>query len=62
MTVSEEALRRGLSLVVEGSDLPELGTKYEGKVRDNYSKDGRRVLRTSAAEQEEKRRERRKSA
>jgi len=44
MTVSEETLRRGLSLVVEGSDLPELGTKYEGKVRDNYSKDGRRVL------------------
>ncbi|MBX3250919.1 MAG: phosphoribosylaminoimidazolesuccinocarboxamide synthase [Myxococcales bacterium] len=44
MTVSDETLRQGLRCVVEHSDLPELGAKYEGKVRDNYTKDGRRVL------------------
>ena len=30
--------------VLTGTDFPELGEKYEGKVRDNYSKDGRRIL------------------
>lgn len=45
MTVSEETLRRGLALTVDHSDFDALGTKYEGKVRDNYStKDGRRVI------------------
>jgi len=30
--------------VLTGTDFPQLGEKYEGKVRDNYSKDGRRIL------------------
>jgi phosphoribosylaminoimidazole-succinocarboxamide synthase len=45
MTVSHEVLRAGLQHTLEGTDFPALGTKYEGKVRDNYSTpDGRRVL------------------
>ncbi len=44
MTVSQQALRRGLALTLDATDFPELGHKYEGKVRDNYSKDGRRTL------------------
>lgn len=44
MTVSKEILERGLKLTLEATDFPELGRKYEGKVRDNYSKDGRRTL------------------
>lgn len=30
--------------VLQGTDFPQLGYKYEGKVRDNYTKDGRRIL------------------
>ncbi|MFO0694935.1 MAG: phosphoribosylaminoimidazolesuccinocarboxamide synthase [Polyangiales bacterium] len=45
MTVSVDTLKQGLSLTLDHSDLDALGTKYEGKVRDNYStKDGRRIL------------------
>ncbi|MEM9073983.1 MAG: phosphoribosylaminoimidazolesuccinocarboxamide synthase [Myxococcota bacterium] len=44
MTVSTETLRQGLALTLEGTDLQGVGGKYEGKVRDNYTKDGRRVL------------------
>ncbi len=44
MTVSQETLERGLALTLDATDFPELGRKYEGKVRDNYSKDGRRTL------------------
>lgn len=45
MTVTVDTLKQGLSLTLDHSDLDALGTKYEGKVRDNYStKDGRRIL------------------
>ena len=29
---------------LDKTDFPQLGDKYEGKVRDNYSKDGRRII------------------
>jgi len=39
------ALYGGLSHTLDHTDLDELGAKYEGKVRDNYStKDGRRYI------------------
>ncbi|HJK94573.1 MAG TPA: phosphoribosylaminoimidazolesuccinocarboxamide synthase [Polyangiaceae bacterium LLY-WYZ-15_(1-7)] len=44
MTVSKDTLERGLGLTLDATDFPGLGAKYEGKVRDNYSKDGRRTL------------------
>lgn len=48
MTVTEETLRAGLALTLDHTDLDALGTKYEGKVRDNYTtKDGRRILVTT---------------
>jgi len=30
--------------VLRGTDFPTLGKKYEGKVRDNYTKDGKRII------------------
>lgn len=33
-----------LPFCLKATDFPTMGTKYEGKVRDNYSKDGRRVI------------------
>lgn len=42
--VDEAWLASLLGTVLEGTDFPELGARYEGKVRDNYSKDGRRFL------------------
>lgn len=48
MTVDPEVLREGLAHTLEGTDLPELGDKYEGKVRDCYLPgDGRRILVTT---------------
>jgi phosphoribosylaminoimidazole-succinocarboxamide synthase len=48
VTVTEETLRAGLALTLDHTDLDALGTKYEGKVRDNYTtKDGRRILVTT---------------
>ena len=45
MTVDTETLRKGLACTLDGSDLPNLGTKYAGKVRDNYTTaDGRRFI------------------
>jgi phosphoribosylaminoimidazole-succinocarboxamide synthase len=45
MAVSEEVLRDGLTKTLDRTDFPQLGTKYEGKVRDNYIKpDGHRTL------------------
>ncbi len=45
MTVTNEQLRAGLALTLDETDFDALGTKYEGKVRDNYSTaDGRRIL------------------
>jgi phosphoribosylaminoimidazole-succinocarboxamide synthase len=45
VTASTDTLREGLALTLDASDLDALGTKYEGKVRDNYSTpDGRRII------------------
>lgn len=43
MSVDTETLRKGLELTLDSSDLG-IGHKYEGKVRDNYTKDGRRYI------------------
>lgn len=40
-----ESLKQALSVPLDRTNLPELGKKYEGKVRDNYTTaDGRRYL------------------
>jgi phosphoribosylaminoimidazole-succinocarboxamide synthase len=44
MTLSAENFQRALASPLEGTDLPLLGSKYEGKVRDNYTKDGQRTI------------------
>lgn len=47
MSIDLEVLRRGLDLVLEGTDLS-IGKRVRGKVRDNYSMgDGRRILVTT---------------
>src|ERR1700749_529772 len=46
--VDREIFRRALALALETTSLDALGTKYEGKVRDNYTTpDGRRILVTT---------------
>jgi len=43
--VDESTIRQALSHPLDRTDFPELGKKYEGKVRDNYSApDGRRFI------------------
>jgi phosphoribosylaminoimidazole-succinocarboxamide synthase len=42
--VSNELIRAQLVKTLEKTDFPELGDKYVGKVRDCYSKDGRRTI------------------
>src|SRR5262245_28211856 len=44
MPDDQETLRRGLALVLEHTDLPELGRKIEGKVRDSYLAGAERIL------------------
>jgi phosphoribosylaminoimidazole-succinocarboxamide synthase len=45
MTVDIDTLKKGLELTLDASDLPWIGTRYQGKVRDNYSTaDGKRVI------------------
>ena len=40
-----ETLRKGLTITLDRTDLPGLGKKYQGKVRDNYTTDdGRRFI------------------
>jgi phosphoribosylaminoimidazole-succinocarboxamide synthase len=43
-SVSEETIRSALRHPLEGTDFSSLGSKYEGKVRDNYSADGKRII------------------
>jgi len=45
--ISQEILQKQLQFTLDKSDFPSLGEKYEGKVRDNYVKDDRRILITS---------------
>jgi phosphoribosylaminoimidazole-succinocarboxamide synthase len=48
MPVDHDTLRMGLSITLDRSELGAIGRKYEGKVRDNYSRpDGTRVLVTT---------------
>lgn len=42
--VDEELLRKHLGLTLEATLFSSLGERYEGKVRDNYSKDGKRFI------------------
>jgi phosphoribosylaminoimidazole-succinocarboxamide synthase len=42
--VEDAILKAALGKTLDRTDLDDLGTKYEGKVRDNYSRDGRRWL------------------
>lgn len=45
--LTHEELLAAIPNVLSGTDLPELGEKYEGKVRDVYVGDGRRTLITT---------------
>jgi phosphoribosylaminoimidazole-succinocarboxamide synthase len=48
MSDLDDAIRTALQHPLEATDLPALGTKYEGKVRDNYtSTDGKRTIVTT---------------
>jgi phosphoribosylaminoimidazole-succinocarboxamide synthase len=40
----DEILRAQLSRTLDATDLSGLGDKYEGKVRDNYTRDGERII------------------
>ena len=42
--VTSEILHAQLGRTLGGTDLPTLGEKFEGKVRDSYVKDGRRAI------------------
>jgi phosphoribosylaminoimidazole-succinocarboxamide synthase len=44
MPIDEKVIRAQLDRVLTATDLPELGDKYEGKVRDCYVRDGRRTI------------------
>jgi phosphoribosylaminoimidazole-succinocarboxamide synthase len=42
--ISTDVFRAQLQRTLDKTDLGGLGKKYEGKVRDNYSKDGKRII------------------
>src|SRR5512141_3218988 len=42
--VSNELIRAQLAKTLDKTDLPELGARYDGKVRDCYTKDGKRTI------------------
>ncbi len=42
--LSEDQLRAQIAFVLDGTDFSGFGERYEGKVRDNYTKGGRRIL------------------
>src|SRR5918911_2587071 len=42
--VEKSIIEAQLARTLDKTDLPALGSKYEGKVRDCYSKDGKRVI------------------
>lgn len=44
MPIDPELLRAQCARTLERTDLPGLGTKHEGKVRDSYVRDGRRTI------------------
>ena len=42
--ISDDILHAQLGRTVDKTDFPTLGEKYEGKVRDNYTKAGKRII------------------
>ncbi|MEK7545428.1 MAG: phosphoribosylaminoimidazolesuccinocarboxamide synthase [Patescibacteria group bacterium] len=42
--ITPEDILKQIPFVLEKTDFPQLGEKYEGKVRDNYTKGDRRIL------------------
>src|SRR5215471_17301910 len=44
MPIDVETIRAQLGKTLDRTDFPELGEKYEGKVRDCYVRDGRRTI------------------
>ncbi len=42
--ISDDVLRAQLGRTIDQIDLPGLGTHYHGKVRDNYTKGGQRII------------------
>jgi len=42
--VDQATIKAALPLALEHTDLPGLGSKYEGKVRDNYTREGTRFI------------------
>jgi phosphoribosylaminoimidazole-succinocarboxamide synthase len=42
--VDTATLKKALPYCLAETDLPSLGSKYEGKVRDNYTRDGKRYI------------------
>lgn len=42
--ISDESFREALSHPLDATDFPALGVKYEGKVRDNYTRAGERTI------------------
>jgi phosphoribosylaminoimidazole-succinocarboxamide synthase len=45
--IEDKVIRDQLKFVLEGSNFPDLGKKYEGKVRDSYTKGDKRFLITT---------------
>lgn len=45
--IGDDVVRKQLENTLEKTDFPELGEKYEGKVRDNYTHGGKRVIITT---------------
>jgi phosphoribosylaminoimidazole-succinocarboxamide synthase len=44
MPIEEQVIRAQLGKTLDRTDFPELGEKYEGKVRDCYIRDGKRTI------------------
>jgi phosphoribosylaminoimidazole-succinocarboxamide synthase len=42
--VADDVIRAQLTATLEKTSFPKLGSKYEGKVRDCYTKDGKRII------------------
>lgn len=42
--LTKEQILAQMPHVLKGTDFPTLGKRYEGKVRDNYTKDGKRII------------------
>ena len=42
--ISNEQIEKQIDNALDVTDFPELGEKYQGKVRDNYTKGGQRVM------------------